>query len=100
VNVKARYSTVAASVTDLDPNADPDPACHFDANPDPDPACPLDMDPDADPDANPAPPYHFDAKPNSDLDPSFQINAQNFQNFKKSSNIGSYSIHFGLSQAI
>ncbi len=53
-----------------------DPACHFDA------------------DAGPDPTFHFDADP--DLDPSFQIKAQNLE---KKLQIGSYSIHFGLSSA-
>jgi hypothetical protein len=67
----------------LDPHhvdADPDPPRHFAA----DPACHFDADLD--------PTFHFDADPN----PSFQITAQNL---KKSANIGSYSIHFGLSSA-
>ncbi len=49
------------------------------------------MDPhhvDADPDPN----FHFDADP----DPSFQLKAQNLG---KCAQIGSYSIHFGLSSA-
>ncbi len=48
--------------------ADPDPFCHLDAVPDPT--------------------FHFHADP----DPSFQIRAQ-----RKRAQIGSYSIHFGLS---
>ncbi len=59
----------------MDP--DPDPACHFlEVS---DPACHFNVYPD--------PSFHFDADP--DPDPSFQKSAQ----------IGSYSIHFGLSSA-
>jgi hypothetical protein len=42
---------------DADPDADPDPACHFDANPDPDPTS------------------HFYAGLDPDPDPRFQIKA-------------------------
>jgi len=45
---------------------------------------------EADPD--PGPTFHFDANP----DPSFKIKAQNLE---RSAQIGSYSIHFGLSSA-
>ncbi len=57
---------------------DPDPACHFDAVPDPDPT------------------FHFDSYANPDPDPGFQIKAQKTL---KNAQIGSYSIHFGLSSA-
>jgi hypothetical protein len=63
-------------------DADPDPTFRFDL--DPDPACHFDLDPD--------PTFHFDADP----EPSFQIKAQNLG---KNSQIGSYSVHFGLSSA-
>ena len=63
-------------------DADLDSACHFDA--DPDLACHIDADPD--------PTFHFYANP----DPSFQIRLKTWKN---SSNIGAYSIHFGLSSA-
>jgi hypothetical protein len=56
------HREIKASVTDpphLD--ADPDPACHFDADPDP----------------------TFDFDPDSDLDPSFQIKAQNLEKEEK-----------------
>ncbi len=45
--------------------ADPDPACHFDAVQDPEPT------------------FHFDANANPDLDPSFQIKAQNLEKVLK-----------------
>jgi hypothetical protein len=40
-------------------DADPDPACHFDS----------DLDPT----------FHFDADPDPDMEPSFQIKAQNLE---------------------
>ncbi len=46
----------------MDPHhfdADPDPACHFDS----------DLDPT----------FHFDADPDPDMEPSFQIKAQNLE---------------------
>ncbi len=52
--------------------ADPNPACHFDADADMDPAC--------------------------HCDPSFQIKAQKSKP-RKSAQIGSFAIHFGLSSA-
>jgi hypothetical protein len=58
---------------DADPDADPDPACHFDA--DPDPACHFDVDPYADPD----PTFHFDTDADPDPNPSFQIKEQNLE---------------------
>jgi hypothetical protein len=65
---------------DADLDADPDPACRFDAD--------LIADPD--------PIFHFDEDQKPDTDPSFQIKAQKL---RKSAQIGSYSIHFGLSSA-
>jgi hypothetical protein len=65
----------------VDPDADPEPACHFDA--DPDASFLLWCDPDADPDpachfdADPDPSFHSDADP----DPSFQIKKD--QNLEK-----------------
>jgi hypothetical protein len=50
--------------------AHPDQACHFHADVDPDSACHFYADADPDPGT-----FHFDAVPN--LDPSFQIKAQN-----------------------
>jgi hypothetical protein len=87
-------------------DADPDPACHFDAYPDPNPACHFDADPDPachfDEDPDPACDFHADVDLEStfhfdavrDLDPSFHRKAQNL---RKSAQIGSFSIHFGLS---
>jgi hypothetical protein len=63
-------------------DVDPDPACHL--NTDRDPACHFEADPGST--------FHFDA----DQDPSFQINDK--KNWE-SAQIGSYSIHFGLSSA-
>jgi hypothetical protein len=64
----------------LHADPDPDPACHFDADPDLDPTFNFDVDQDQDPDS----------------DPSFQIKAENLD---QSAQIGSYSIHFGMSSA-
>jgi hypothetical protein len=70
------FLRLTSSVADpLHFDADPDPACHFDADPDPDPVFPFDGD--------------------LDSDPSLLIKAQNLE----SAQIGSYSIHFGLSSA-
>ncbi len=81
-------SSVADPHHPFDADPDPDPICHFDADldPYPDPAYHFDADPDHC--------FHFDVDP--DPDPSFQIKAQNLG---KSAQIGSYSIHFGLSSA-
>jgi hypothetical protein len=64
---------------------------HVDADPDAD----LDSDFlfDADPDADPGLTFHPDADPDSDLA------SKNGLNPRKSSKIGSYSIHFGLTSA-
>jgi hypothetical protein len=53
---KPKLFSLQCSVAD--PNADPDPDCHFDAE-----ACHLQID------ADPDPAYHFDADP----DPTFQF---------------------------
>jgi hypothetical protein len=73
-------------------DAYPDSACHFDA--DLDPACPFDADsePACHVDEDPDPTFHFYANP----DPSFQIWLKTLQ---QRSNVGTYSIHFGLSSA-
>ncbi len=67
-------------------DADPGPACHYDA--DPDPSIPSDADPDPDPSS------YLDADPHPD--PTFQIKAHSP---KKGSQIGSYSMRFGLSSS-
>ncbi len=56
-----------------DPDADPDPACHFDADLDPNHACHFDADL--------TPTFNFDADPIPV--PSFQINAQNLEKVLK-----------------
>ncbi len=66
-------------------DADPGPACSFDKDPDPT----FHFDADLDPNST----FCFDA--DLDPDPRFQRKAQNF----KSAQLGSYSIHFGLSSA-
>ncbi len=61
---------------------------HFDADADPDPACHFDSDPD--------PTFYLDADMDPDLEPSFHIKAQNLE---KNAQIGSDSIHLGLTPA-
>jgi hypothetical protein len=72
---RTKLFSLQCSVADLhhfdaDPDADPDPGCHFDA------------------DAGPDPTFHFDADP--DPDPSFQIKVQNLT---QSAQIGRYIFH-------